>query len=140
MESQNYPVAEGFTFNYPVAEGSTFNLVRVATAGDTPISYSWTGPSGQDVSAAHTNGNVSATVSASGGYLIYAVINHAVVIDKHSLKNSMGGARILKGYAPPHTHITLLSLLIATEYWLTCVGNGVYIYCVTEGVSVLATP
>jgi hypothetical protein len=52
----------------PVVEGSTVNLVCVATAGDTPISYSWTGPSGQDVSAADTDGNVSATISASGGY------------------------------------------------------------------------
>ena len=46
-------------------EGSTVDLVCEATAGDLPISYSWTGPSGQDVSLADTDGTISVTISAS---------------------------------------------------------------------------
>ena len=55
----------------PVIEGSTVDLVCEATAGDLPISYSWTGPSGQDVSLADTDGTISVTISASGDYGTY---------------------------------------------------------------------
>ena len=49
-------------------EGSTVDLVCEATAGDL---YSWTGPSGQDVSLADTDGTISVTISASGDYGTY---------------------------------------------------------------------
>ena len=52
-------------------EGSTVDLVCEATAGDLPISYSWTGPSGQDVSLSDTDGTISVTISASGDYGTY---------------------------------------------------------------------
>ena len=55
----------------PVIEGSTVDLVCEAPAGDLPISYSWTGPSGQDVSLADTDGTISVTISASGDYGTY---------------------------------------------------------------------
>ena len=55
----------------PAIEGSTVDLVCEATAGDLPISYSWTSPSGQDVSLADTDGTISVTISASGDYGTY---------------------------------------------------------------------
>ena len=55
----------------PVIEGSTVDLVCEATAWDLPTSYSWTGPSGQDVSLSDTDGTISVTISASGDYGTY---------------------------------------------------------------------
>ena len=52
------------SFSGPVIEGSTVGLVCEATAGDLPISYSWTGLSGQDVSLADTDGTISVNISA----------------------------------------------------------------------------
>ena len=49
----------------PVIEGSTVKLVCEATAGDVPISYSWTGPTGKEL----TNGEaISVTVSNREDY------------------------------------------------------------------------
>lgn len=55
----------------PVVQGSTVNLVCVAVSGDTPISYSWTGPSGQAVSPGDTDGTVSVLFSAAVDYGCY---------------------------------------------------------------------
>ncbi len=55
----------------PVIVGSTVNLVCEAMAGDPPISYSWTGPSGQAVSPGDTDGTISVMFSDSGDYGIY---------------------------------------------------------------------
>ena len=57
--------------SHPVIEGSAVDLDCEATSGDLPISYSWTGPSGQDVSLANTDGTISVTISASGDYGSY---------------------------------------------------------------------
>ena len=51
-----------------VIEGATVALVCEAMAGDLPISYSWTGPNGQEVSPGDTDGTISVTFSASGDY------------------------------------------------------------------------
>ena len=48
----------------PVIEGSTVTLVCEATAGDVPISYSWTGPNGDTA-------NISFTLQASVDYGTY---------------------------------------------------------------------
>ena len=55
----------------PVVEGTTVNLVCEATAGDLPISYTWTDPNGRDVSSGNTDGTISITVS-SLDYGIYS--------------------------------------------------------------------
>ena len=52
----------------PVIEGSAVNLVCEATAGDLPISYSWTGPNGEELSSI---GNVSVTLFAPEDYGTY---------------------------------------------------------------------
>lgn len=52
----------------PVVEGTTVSLVCEATAGDSPISYSWTGPNGHGVSPGDTDGTVPVRFSASGDY------------------------------------------------------------------------
>ena len=55
----------------PVVEGATANLTCEAMAGDLPISYSWTGPNGQEVFPGDTDGTISVTLSASGDYGTY---------------------------------------------------------------------
>lgn len=52
----------------PVIVGSIVSLVCEATAGDPPISYSWTGPTGEELSSV---GNISVTISAREDYGTY---------------------------------------------------------------------
>ena len=52
----------------PIPIGTTVTLVCAAVSGDLPISYSWTGPDGQDVSLADTDGINLVTLSTSGYY------------------------------------------------------------------------
>ena len=51
--------------------GTTVDLVCEAIAGDGTISFSWTDPSGVDVSLGDTDGTISVLLSASGDYGIY---------------------------------------------------------------------
>ena len=44
------------------------DLVCEATAGDPPISYSWTGPDGQALSPGDTDGSITVTISTYGDY------------------------------------------------------------------------
>lgn len=52
-------------------EGSTVNLVCEATAGDPPISYSWTGPNGQPVFPGDIDGTISVTFPAASSFGTY---------------------------------------------------------------------
>ena len=58
----------------PVMLGTMVDLVCEATAGDTPISFSWTDSAGTAVSPSDTDGTVSVTVSSTGDYGIYMCI------------------------------------------------------------------
>ena len=55
----------------PIVSGSMVTFMCVAMTGDSPISYSLTGPAGQDVSLTDTDGTISITLSASGDYGAY---------------------------------------------------------------------
>ena len=54
-----------------IAIGTAVSLVCDAVMGDLPIFYSWTGPDGQNVSFANTNGTVLVMPTTSGHYGIY---------------------------------------------------------------------
>jgi hypothetical protein len=51
--------------------GSTVNLACVATTGDLPVSFSWTGPNGQGVFPNDVDGTISVRFSAVGDYGSY---------------------------------------------------------------------
>ena len=55
----------------PVVLGATVNLTCEATAGDTPISFSWRNGSGVAVSPADTDGTISVPLSSAGDYGTY---------------------------------------------------------------------
>ncbi len=52
----------------PVVLGTMVDLVCEATAGDSPISFSWTNGSGIAVSPDDTDGNISVAFSSAGDY------------------------------------------------------------------------
>ena len=52
----------------PIVSRSMVTFMCAAMTGDSPISYLWTGPAGQDVSLTDTDGMISITLSASGDY------------------------------------------------------------------------
>ena len=52
----------------PVLLGTTVDLVCEATAGHTPISFSWTDSNGNAVSPGDTDGTISVTLSSAGDY------------------------------------------------------------------------
>ena len=55
----------------PVVQGSTVDLVCEATAGDTPISFSWMNEDGVAVSPEDTDGIISVTLSSAELYGTY---------------------------------------------------------------------
>ena len=55
----------------PVLLGTTVDLVCEATAGHTPISFSWTDSNGNAVSPGDTDGTISVTLSSAGDYGTY---------------------------------------------------------------------
>ena len=64
-------LSAGVTPSGPIVNGSMITLMCVAMTGDLPISFSWTGPAGQDVSLTDTDGTISVTLSAIGDYGSY---------------------------------------------------------------------
>ncbi len=55
----------------PVVLGTMVDLVCEATAGDTPISFSWRDGGGMTVSLGDTDGTISVTFSSAGDYGTY---------------------------------------------------------------------
>ena len=55
----------------PTLVGATLSLICEAPPEDPPVSFSWTGPTGQDVSLTDTDGTISITLFAIGVYGTY---------------------------------------------------------------------
>ena len=83
----------------PVVLGTTVDLVCEAIAGDGTISFSWTDPSGVDVSLGDTDGTISVLLSVSGDYGIYTCTATSVFgMDTASVQVVQAGGLILCTY------------------------------------------
>ena len=52
----------------PIIRGSSVDLACFAVSGDLPITYSWTGPNGEALAPADTDGIISFTINIYGTY------------------------------------------------------------------------
>ena len=77
----------------PVVVGDMVDLVCEATAGDTPISFTWTDDGGMDVSQGDTDGTISLTLSSAGYGTYTCTATNAIGMDTSNVEVVQAGTK-----------------------------------------------